>query len=371
LNLAGGIGTGTGVGGDINLRVSAAGGVSGTGANTLTTVLTGNASTRTISVTLGSTASTTAVCSSLATSTAPTAGTVYELRDCSGAPVQDYAEMFPVSQDANYGDIVAMSNEVVETLDDDGRGNILHDAPKKNINKLIKSMAPYQTNTVGIVSNNYGDFTSTGHGVIDPEDNPMPVALNGRVPVKISPSSSPVAIGDYITTSTDPGKGMKAEVAGFAIGKALEAWTPGAGKETIMVFVEQGYYPGSQMISVNDLQSGNFDMDVSNLEVSGNLEVTGQALFRGLVSVEDIQINGHITVGSDTAGTVVIPAGQTSADVTFGQAYNQTPKITTGISDFVQAIITNKSTTGFTVRILEPNNNDVHIDWTALEPSDP
>jgi hypothetical protein len=367
LNLAGGIGTGTGVGGDINLQVSAAGGVSGTGANTLTTVLTGNASARTISVTLGSTASTTAVCSSLATSTAPTAGTVYELRDCSGAPVQDYAEMFPVSHDANYGDIVAMSNEVVETLDDDGHGNILHNAPKKSINKLIKATAPYQTNAVGIVSNNYGDFTSTGHGVIDPEDNPMPVALNGRVPVKISPSSSPIAIGDYITTSTNPGKGMKAETAGFAIGKALETWTPESGKQTIMVFVEQGYYPGTIAVTGDHLQNGTFgQLNATTLTISGKLEVTGDATFRGLVSVSDIRIDGHITVGSDTAGTTVIPAGETQMEVAFDRPYSDAPIVTLGSYEFVMVRLVDVTTSGFTLAIPEATAHDVRINWTAL-----
>jgi hypothetical protein len=75
----------------------------------------------------------------------------------------------------------------------------------------------------------------------------MPVALNGRVPVKISSFSREINPGDYITTSGELGKGMKATKAGAVIGKALEAWSPDSGAETVMVYVEQGFYNGESL----------------------------------------------------------------------------------------------------------------------------
>jgi hypothetical protein len=195
------------------------------------------------STALGSTASTNAVCSSLANGTAPTAKVAYELRDCNAAPAADYAEMYPVDTDIAYGDIVTTGTEKVMTYDTTD-GNIDWNKEKGYVSKLIKSNAPYQSNTIGIVSNNYGDFSSTGSN-IKKENNPMPVALSGRVPVKISNSSEPIKFGDYLTTSSDPGMATKATKSGFAIGKALEDWNPNEGKDTVMVFIEEGYYDGA------------------------------------------------------------------------------------------------------------------------------
>jgi hypothetical protein len=329
-----------------------------------------NRTTGVTSVNMNGTASTNGMCHS-GTDLDAASNTLRELVVCSAAP-GDLAEWYEVRGEAEAGEIMTTSGETFTyeaSQADPWTGQISPEKKTTTIAKLEKTTQTYQPNVIGVVSSS--PYQVMGADIKDQGDNPQPIALTGRVPVKISSSSSPIAIGDYVTTSTDPGKGMRANEAGFAIGKALETWTPESGKETILVFVEQGYYPGSQMISINDLQSNTLDMNINNLAVAGNLEVTGEAIFRGLVSVSDIRIDGHIAVGADTAGTVVIPAGQTSADVTFSQAYNQIPKITTGVSDFVQAIIANKSTTGFTVRILEPNSNDVHIDWTALEPSDP
>jgi hypothetical protein len=74
-----------------------------------------------------------------------------------------------------------------------------------------------------------GDFTSAGKSVKE-EDNPMPVALNRRVPVNAAPDSAPIEPGDFITTSgTDAGKGTKATGAGYVVGKALEARNPASG----------------------------------------------------------------------------------------------------------------------------------------------
>ena len=82
-------------------------------------------------------------------------------------------------------------------------------------------------------------------------ENPtLAVALAGRVPVKIASSSAPIKVGDFLTSSKEPGKAMKATKAGYTIGKALESWEPStlrdtsgqAGSEQIQVFVNLSYY---------------------------------------------------------------------------------------------------------------------------------
>ena len=338
-----------------------------------------------VSVALGNTASTNAVCSSLANTTAPAANTAYELRDCNAAPAADYAEMYPVTPGTEYGDIVAVGTEMVNTYDETD-GNIDWNKVKGQITRLVKSNSSYQSNVIGIVSNNYGDFTSAGHNIKE-QDNPMPVALNGRVPVKISASSSSIQPGDYITTSPDTGKAIKAEGAGTVIGKALEAWDPLSGKPTIMVYVEQGYYPGPSLSTV--LQGASLDITGSatingntsiggSLNVSGNttltnLTVNGDATFTGNltvanISVANITVNGHIITagntptaivgtaagvedtlsnipapqvtidGNDTAGTITVVAGANTtsgnfAEVNFNSPFSKVPKVMLNAGD--------------------------------------
>jgi len=217
-----------------------------TGVSTLTLKAGGSGRSQGPSITLGNVASTTTgVCSGLANATAPTAGTAYELIDCTSNPVADYAEMYPVASGTNYGDVVAVGSEMINTYSKDWTKVI------GQVTKLVKSNKAYQNNVIGIVSDNHEDWSSTGYNIKD-SDNPMPVALNGRIPVKVASDSSDIRAGDFLTSSnTQPGKAMKADKSGYVIAKALESWTRNSGKDIVMVFVNNTYYFGDLATSGN------------------------------------------------------------------------------------------------------------------------
>jgi hypothetical protein len=134
-----------------------------------------------VSLTLDGTSSTAAICGSQGTGTSGDQADIV-LRDCSGAPAADYAEMYPVDQGIEYGDIVTTGSQMINTYDTTN-GNIDWTKIKGKITKLVKSNSQYQKNVVGIVVDNHGDFTSSGYN-LKQTDNPMPVALNGRVPAR-------------------------------------------------------------------------------------------------------------------------------------------------------------------------------------------
>ena len=329
-----------------------------------------------VKVALGTTASTNAVCSTLANTTAPTAATAYTLVDCNAAPAADYAEKYPVAAGVTYGDIVATGTTMVNTYGETD-GNIDWNIIKGQVTQLIKSGAPYQSNSIGIVSDNYGDFTSAGNNIKD-EDNPMPVALNGRVPVNISPTSDPIQPGDYLTTSGDSGKAMKATGAGYVIGKALASWNPGSGETQVIVYVEQGYYNGPTLTDY--LQTGGSgslaDLNVSGTATIQTLTVVGTANFQGNIIVgghvitagntPDTEVLGGagsgatITIdGNDSAGTITITtgAGATAGDLgklIFSNAFGKTPKTILSAQDEAsqdaKIFPTGKSTSQFILR---------------------
>ncbi|MEI8338791.1 MAG: hypothetical protein WCF91_02580, partial [bacterium] len=311
-----------------------------------------------------------AMCASANGGSAANNNNVLTIGDCSSSPQADYAEQYPVAQGAIYGDIVVTGSKLVNTYSEND-GNVDWNMVKGQVTELIKSNVQYQANAIGIVSENYGDFTSAGHN-IKAEDNPMPVALSGRVPVNIAPDSEAIEPGDFITTSgTHAGKGTKATGAGYIVGKALEAWDPASGKTQVMMFVQNGFYPGPSMTSY--IQNGG-NASLSNLDVTGtanfgdinmsgvaNLNelkvvtatVSGNLEVKGLLKVADIEVNGHIITkgdtptiaaetnagkdavcsvsGNDTSGKITITTGTADwangaqCTITFKKPYSSTP----------------------------------------------
>ena len=140
--------------------------------------------------------------------------------DCSSGGA-DLAEYYGSSdQSIEAGDIVVAADGAQMT----------EKGSKAYVKKSTKSS---QAALIGIVSTNpYDSFGKNfGQG-----DFSFPVALSGRVPVKISPESQPIHAGDFITSSSVPGRGMKAQQAGVVIGKALESWN-GPSQDKILILV--------------------------------------------------------------------------------------------------------------------------------------
>ena len=76
--------------------------------------------------------------------------------------------------------------------------------------------------------------------------NGKPVALSGRVPVKVNDEGGEIAIGDRLTISNTDGIAMKATTTSRTVGIALEDFSGTTG--TIEVFVKlEDYIPGSQL----------------------------------------------------------------------------------------------------------------------------
>ncbi|MEP7162358.1 MAG: hypothetical protein ABI747_01175, partial [Candidatus Moraniibacteriota bacterium] len=122
---------------------------------------------------------------------------------------------------------------------------------------VMRTNLTYQDDLVGVVSTTpglvTGAYTKDGY----------PIALIGRVPVKVSTEGGSIQAGDYLTSASIAGYAMKATVAGRVIGKALEAidpakltdcpkaeytvYVPGRKCSTILMFVNLTNYYGSPL----------------------------------------------------------------------------------------------------------------------------
>lgn len=166
--------------------------------------------------------------------------------DCDAEPTADYMEMYPLASNAGKGDIVTIGTKTIKTKDGE------------NIKQLVKSTRPYQGSIIGVVSDKSkaGDFNSIGHN-INSADNPQPIALAGRIPVKVTSENGNIQPGDYITSSSKEGVGMKATRASFIVGQALESYSNSDPNQvgTVMIFVKSIWYnPNVQIASDGNLQ---------------------------------------------------------------------------------------------------------------------
>ena len=187
----------------------------------------------------------------------------YGLVACSSDAV-DYAEQFATAQDVEYGDVVVTGNRTVN--------------PNPGVNRpmaeteLVKSQVAYDDHIIGVASDNYSDLTSTGTNRFAQEDHPIPIALSGRVPVKVTDEGGPINVGDLLTTSSTPGHAMKADPKmGSTFGKALTSFTgPGSGE--VVVFMEVNTrYNLAQALGNMDLEANT--LIASSIRLTNNIQI--------------------------------------------------------------------------------------------------
>jgi hypothetical protein len=162
-----------------------------------------------------------------------------------------------------------------------------------------KSSGAYDSGAMGIVS------TAPGQILSDPEaagNAAMPVllALNGRVPVKVSTENGAIKAGDYLTASSTPGVAMKATEPGQMIGKAMEDFTGGgSGQGMITAFVDLDWANPTTGVQQDHLQTNSIaasTLNISGMATVQDLTVTGTGTFNK-INVGTLAASGDITVG--------------------------------------------------------------------------
>ena len=118
-----------------------------------------------------------------------------------------------------------------------------HDARIYDRLTVRKSSGRYDPDVLGVISSGAGILLNTDPAALD-HGKPSaagqhPLALAGRVPVRVSLENGPIAPGDRIVASSMPGVGMRATSAGMSVGIAAESYdrSDGTDVRTILVFV--------------------------------------------------------------------------------------------------------------------------------------
>ena len=162
---------------------------------------------------------------------APGAVIVYNYTSSGG----DLAEWYETEGNVVEGDLVAISENSYE-----------YDSKLGLQKSSVLKKAAAGDSIIGVVST--VPNTIMGSDVLSNASHPKPIALAGRVPVKVSEENGMIKAGDLLTVSKTPGVAQLSTKAGITIGKALtdsncEAHTEGAC--TVLVMVNTTYSSGA------------------------------------------------------------------------------------------------------------------------------
>jgi hypothetical protein len=148
----------------------------------------------------------------------------------------DLAERYTSEDNLDFGEVVSLD-------------------PKYN-HGVKRTKYQYQPDVLGVVSTDPGFVTGAY------TKGSYPIALVGRVPVKVSTENGMIKAGDFLTAASVPGYAMKATLSGRVIGKALETIDPSKFEECPQSeFVIKGRMCTSIMMFVNliDYNGSNVD----------------------------------------------------------------------------------------------------------------
>ena len=214
-----------------------------------------------------------------------TAGTVYG--DASSFVASDVAENYPIADSSvEEGDIVmvapSLSDGESKKRDDDRRkleGIYKNETPTALLDSFQSSIARADKENaekiIGIVSTQPGVLLGDTTGFIL-DSQFKPVALSGRVPLKVSTEAGTINAGDKITIGSIPGVGVKAIGSEVTVGIALESFD-GSSATTTAVIGDTGFKTGKILVFVN-LGYSRLDSAVSALASLGGMPTNAWAV---------------------------------------------------------------------------------------------
>lgn len=243
-------------------------------------------------------------------------GTIYAAN--TSVQAADLAENYVSSQNLQPGDVVAA----------EGLGNS---------NAIVASTKPYQNNVIGIISTHPGVVMNSGAQTDADHPNIYPLALQGRVPVRVSSMNGPIEAGDNLTSSSIPGVAMEATGSGQVIGKALEAYTDTNPNDIgeITVFINLTYQTNPATITDNgNLAAASMSgLLVENNQTNTNavaaleneLNNIASTISLGAVQAQSITTQSlqvatnNIMIGSQTVQDYIATSVQAVLDKDFGK----------------------------------------------------
>lgn len=287
------------------------------------------------------------------------------------------------------------------------------------VSQVLRGKTPYSDKQIGIVSTKPGKLI----GEADGNGKIIPVALNGRVPIKLSTENGLPKAGDMITTSLSiPGYGMVAKNSGYIVGQLMtDAKDNSDGTADGYVYVRHGYWQAPISMDVSSIFGNNsasslnaaqptdvsvisskqtygFDQSVADQlldgfkllddrikTVEGKLDIleSSKAMSAvtlkqilednkdSLVFVSDVTFEGEITFPDNMAGSVTVAAGDYTKRFEFTKAFRKAPKVVLSPESFIDGAwrISQIDEKGFELQLSKSQATDINFTWQAINVS--
>ncbi len=181
-------------------------------------------------------------------------------------------------------------------------GEVVTVDPRFN-HSVKKSKYQYQPDVLGVVSTDPGFVTGAY------TKNSFPIALVGRVPVKVSTENGMIKAGDFLTAASVPGYAMKATISGKVIGKALET----------IDSTKLGECPESEFI-IRDRMCTSVMMFVNLIDYNGASvdEVMGEWYDRN-ARITSLQSSVGLDIATSSESSPITIAGTTTSQFSVSQ----------------------------------------------------
>jgi len=191
--------------------------------------------------------------------------TLYEINDNAA----DVAEVYPSN------DITLLPGELV-SLDPSLRIGVRR-ADKAYDNNLIGAVSTRPALIMGGLD---------GEGITG-----LPIALSGRVPVRVTSENGSIKKGDVLTSSSlTPGTAMRATASGPIVGVAMNDFE-GSGIGSVIMFVKNGYFNSSYIES-----------PLSQTSIIDGLEIISPKVLTGALTIGSREKPGGITLYDSETG---------------------------------------------------------------------
>ena len=296
------------------------------------------------------------------------------ISDCSGTP-GDYAEIYGSSDTSlEAGDLVVVDpNRNAEIVSKDGK--------QGSKAFVLKSDSSYDHKLIGVVSTDPNEVIGQNFNA---SENPIPIALNGRVPVKVSSEGGSISAGDPLTSSSIPGVAMKATKSGPIIGKALGSYND-SGIGNILIFVSVGWYvagvennevPGNTSIDTDTLSLNSLSTQIlivghrqismnelGALSIDGDVEINGDLVVFGRVTAEEISL------GEDSSDIDTIKLGSKKKVISTTKVSEESKILVTFMGNYSPATrywVSRQNGEGFTVHLDHEVSSDTKFSWLIV-----
>ncbi|MBI1956936.1 MAG: DUF5011 domain-containing protein, partial [Candidatus Niyogibacteria bacterium] len=171
-------------------------------------------------------------------------------------------------------------------------------------NPVFVKRAEINDQPIGVVSTAPGIELGGYNEVLYANEIKVPVALAGRVPVRVNLTGGEIHVGDKIAVANAAGYGKRADMSAGVIGTALEDSTASSTKSVILVLMDTDYRYVESQLYVNpesgNIGIGGFDGKTASTTPQYKLHVLGEVAAQGFVNISTRDAKENINYLGDS-----------------------------------------------------------------------